>query len=273
MSKSLYLQNLKCYNVIMNEKVILILVDGMRPDAFTSCGNPYADKLLSESAYTLNAATVMPSVTLPVHFSLFHSVPPVRHGVTTNIYTPPVRPIDGLFEKLNAAGKKSAMFYSWGELRDVARPGSLSHSLFRNGYIYDDAGELLTDAAIKFINTDAPDFLFLYLGKTDGVGHDCGWMSEEQLSCVNNAISCIKRIIAAAEGYTVIVTADHGGHDRMHGTDMPEDMTIPVIVRGAGFKPGKFENKVTITDIAPTVAGLVGCDVAPEWEGSALFRK
>ena len=51
----------------MAEKVILILVDGMRPDGMMECGNPFAQKLVEESTYSLNAQTVMPSVTLPCH--------------------------------------------------------------------------------------------------------------------------------------------------------------------------------------------------------------
>ncbi len=43
----------------MSEKVILILVDGMRPDGMMQCGNPFAQKLIENSTYTLNATTVM----------------------------------------------------------------------------------------------------------------------------------------------------------------------------------------------------------------------
>ena len=68
----------------MSEKVILILVDGMRPDGMMGCGNPFAEKLIKESTYSLTAQTVMPSVTLPCHMSLFHSVDPTRHGIVTN---------------------------------------------------------------------------------------------------------------------------------------------------------------------------------------------
>ena len=79
-------------------KVMLILVDGMRPDAMVQF--PLAQKLMQSSASTLNAQTVFPSVTLPCHVSLFHSVDPTRHGTTTNTYMPQVRPIDGLCESL-----------------------------------------------------------------------------------------------------------------------------------------------------------------------------
>ena len=50
---------------------------------------------------------------------------PTRHGIGTNIYTPMVRPLNGLFEQIAAAGGVSAMYYGWEPLRDAARPGSL----------------------------------------------------------------------------------------------------------------------------------------------------
>lgn len=65
-------------------------------------------------------------------------------------------------------------------------------------------------------------------------------------------------------------TADHGGHDRTHGTDSPEDMTIPFIIKGKDFKAGEKLENVSIKDIAPTVAKLL--DIAPDqaWEGKSL---
>ena len=257
----------------MNEKVVLILVDGMRPDAFIGCGNAYANTLLSECSYTLNAKTVMPSVTLPVHFSIFHSVPPSRHGVTTNIYTPQIRPIEGLFEALSRAGKRSAMFYSWNELRDVSRPDALSHSLMRKYDSCADVDGTLTNDAVSYINEFDPDFVFLYLGETDHVGHDFGWMSANQLASVSHALDCIKKVIDATPGRTVIIAADHGGHERMHGCDIPEDMTVPLLLSGKHFAPGKKLDGVSVVDIAPTVAELIGVLPPREWEGRALTRK
>jgi predicted AlkP superfamily pyrophosphatase or phosphodiesterase len=93
-------------------KVVLFLVDGMRPDGLQQARTPVMDKLMGSGSFTLNAQTVMPSVTLPCHMSLFHSVLPERHGVTTNIYTPQVRPVPGLFEVIQQAGLKAAMFHS-----------------------------------------------------------------------------------------------------------------------------------------------------------------
>ena len=67
-----------------DKKVILISIDGMRADGLQQCGNPYLEELKKMASYTFCARTVFPSITLPCHMSLFHSVPPERHGTTNN---------------------------------------------------------------------------------------------------------------------------------------------------------------------------------------------
>ena len=87
----------------MQNKVILISIDGMRPDGLKSCGNSYVKELERLCAYTYSASSMTPSVTLPCHFSMTHSVTPQRHGILTNTYVPQVRPVLGIFEKIRAA--------------------------------------------------------------------------------------------------------------------------------------------------------------------------
>ncbi len=256
----------------MSEKVILILVDGMRPDGMMQCGNPFAQKLIENSTYTLNARTVMPSVTLPCHMSLFHSVDPDRHGILTNTYVPQVRPVKGMFDVFEEADKKCAFFYTWEELRDLSRPDHLHTALCINQHMQADTDIKITDAAIKYINEEAPDFLFLYLGETDEVGgHDCGWMSEQYMKSVSKALSCVEKLQGAiSEDYTIILCADHGGHDRSHGSDMAEDMTIPVVLCGKPFQKNKEITDISIKDIATTIASLLEVKPAKEWEGKVI---
>ena len=98
----------------MKNKVILISIDGMRPDGLKQCGNEYLYELEKMSAYTYTASSMIPSVTLPCHYSMAHSVTPQRHGIITNTYVPEVRPVKGLFERIKESGGKNAMFYGWG---------------------------------------------------------------------------------------------------------------------------------------------------------------
>jgi len=255
------------------KKVILISIDGMRPDGVMNCGNPYVQEMLKNGSHALDARTVVPSVTLPCHTSMFHSVTPERHGITTNTYMPQVRPINGLAEQIAMAGGKSAMFYGWEPLRDITRPGSLTWAEYINAYADDHTDGILTDKALACIEKYRPDFVFLYMVETDEKGgHDSGWMTETYLDYVSHAISNVKRVVeAAGDEYTVIVTADHGGHDRAHGSEMPEDMTIPMFFIGQEFEPGKALENVSILDLAPTIAKIMGVYPAREWEGKALI--
>lgn len=254
-------------------KILLILVDGMRPDAAVQVSK--AQDFMKEAASCLNAATVMPSVTLPCHVSLFHSVDPMRHGTTTNTYAPQVRPIRGLCEVLAANGKTSAFFYNWEELRDLTRPGSLTYSYYCKGGSVEgfaETDDTLTDAAITYLRDNNVDFTFLYQGYVDNAGHEYGWMGEQYMYSVEKSWNNIERIVKELEGeYTVIVTADHGGHDRTHGSDLAEDMTIPLMIRGKDFEGGSEIENANIMDIAPTVAKLLGVGADPEWEGKSLL--
>lgn len=258
----------------MSEQVLLILVDGMRPDSLDKCGHPFVEELKATGSYTLHGQTVMPSVTLPCHMSLFHSVPPERHGILSNVYTPQVRPVVGLCEQLRAGGKTNAMFFNWEQLRDVARPGSMAHSCYLSGkdYTYEATNEMLTERAIAYITEHRPDFTFLYLGAVDEVGHKHGWMSDEYIQSVYDSWVCIEKAIKSVpKHYTCMVTADHGGHDRSHGTTMPEDMTIPLFIKGARFAPGRIIENANIIDITPTIAELLQVQRNEDWEGKSLL--
>lgn len=253
-------------------KVLLILVDGMRPDALVNIRQ--VEELKKKAAWTMDAQTVYPSATLPCHMSLFLSVEPSRHGTTTNTFAPQVRPIDGLFEVLHSQGRMNAMFYSWEPLRDVSRPGKLFYSQFcRAGRLsHTDTLTLLCDGALQYIHEGNPDFTFLYLFSPDSLGHGEGWMSEGYMESVQDCWNHIEHVLDnLPEDYTVFITADHGGHDRNHGSDLPEDMTIPLFAIGPNFTPGKQLENASIMDIAPTVTALLGVEAPEEWEGKCLY--
>ena len=256
----------------MNKKLILISIDGMRPDGLKNCNSEVLERLKSMASYTFNAKTVYPSITLPCHMSLFYGVEPMRHGIISNVFVPQVHQINGLFEKINAFGGVSAVFYGWEQMRNVAPAGTCKYATYINAYNEDSVDTILTNSAINLIEQKNPDFVYLYQVDTDEKGgHDNGWMSEEYLRRVKIAIENAYRVTEKfKDEYTIIITADHGGHDRMHGTSMIEDMTIPMFFIGSDFEKNKELNNVSILDIAPTIAKVMGFEPEKEWEGKSL---
>ena len=258
----------------MKNKVLLISIDGMRSDGLKACGNPYVKELEKMCYHTYDARSMNPSVTFPCHFSMTHSVTPQRHGILTNTYVPQVRPVKGIFEKVSEAGGVCAMFYGWEPLRDICPPGALKFATYVNAYMQESGDTVLTDECEKLIKQHKPDFAFLYMVETDEKGgHDNVWMSDEYLRRISVAIDNVKRMIDAfGDEYSVIIMADHGGHDRAHGTEMPEDMIIPLFFYGKDFPQGKVIDKpVDLLNIAPTIAKLLGVTPEPEWEGTPVI--
>jgi len=257
----------------MDKKVILISIDGMRPDGLQKCGNPYVKELEKLCSYTYNGSSCVPSVTFPCHFAMTHSVTPQRHGILTNTYVPQVRPIKGVFEKIKDFGGINAMYYGWEPLRDIARPGALKYATYINAYTEESSDTALTDEAEKRIDACKPDFVFLYMVETDEKGgHDSGWMTDEYLRRISIAVDNVKRIIERfGNEYSVIVMADHGGHDRSHGTEMPEDMTVPFFFYGKDFEGGKVLENVSLLEIAPTIAKIMDIPAEPDWDGHSLI--
>ena len=252
--------------------VIFIMLDGVRPDAIETANCPTLHSFRERGASTMQARSVMPSITLPCHTSIFHSVPPTRHGITSNTFIPMARPMPGLVEVARAADKKVAFFYNWEQLRDLARPGNIHYSYFRDSSYFMDGDDETTVHAASFIQKEKPDLAFLYMGTVDSAGHQYGWMSDEylrQLEHIDGLLNGIFNSLPAE--YTTIVHSDHGGHERYHGTDMEEDMTIPWMAAGTGIKKGyTIQSQVSLLDTAPTIAKLMELKPHHEWEGNCV---
>jgi phosphopentomutase len=130
----------------------------------------------------------------------------------------------------------------------------------------------VTDVAIAHILTDKPDFAFVYLGTVDTAGHYYGWMSEGYLRQAERADRNLGRLLAALpDSSHVLVHADHGGHERNHGLDIPEDMTIPWLLLGPRVRRGyEIQHTVSLLETAPTLARLLNIPVPRDWEGHCV---
>jgi predicted AlkP superfamily pyrophosphatase or phosphodiesterase len=216
----------------------------------------------------------MPSITIPCHLSIFHSVPPTRHGITTNNWQPMARPLPGLIEQAQAANLKSAFFHNWEPLRNLNSPGSLNFSYFRDNVYTDlETGDyVIATEAGRYIESDQPDFIFVYFGTVDTVGHIAGWMSDIYLQQIERADEALGVLLnSLPDDHTILLQSDHGGHDRAHGTDLPEDMTIPWMAAGPGIKQGyTIQRSVSLLDTAPTLAKIIGAAPHRDWEGHVV---
>jgi predicted AlkP superfamily pyrophosphatase or phosphodiesterase len=259
-------------------QALLFVIDGLRPDALLLTDTPEIDRLIAQSASTMQAQAVMPSVTLPCHVSLFYATPPERHGVTSNTWQAPDPPIPGLIEIVHRAGLGTAALYTWEELRDLARPGSLDIAYYRRlGEPEEDRVLEIGSLAARYIAEHKPGLSFVYLEAPDQAGHRFGWMSDPYLQAVHKCDRAIGVVLEALQEVgdlqdtIIVVTSDHGGHDHRHGADIPEDLLIPWIISGLGVRIGHtIETPISIMDTAPTLLHLLGIPLPGEWTGQIV---
>jgi arylsulfatase A-like enzyme len=119
--------------------------------------------------------------------------------------------------------------------------------------------------------------MFVHFSDPDEYGHASGWMSHAYLRGVHASDQCLAAVLAAIDASglgddtLVIVTADHGGHDRLHaGARRAIDRTIPWIVRGPGVAGDTvLDADVSTMDTAATALAALGLPMPPTMAGMA----
>lgn len=259
------------------KKVVLLIIDGCRCDAVQQAATPNIDYLINHGAYTLDAKTVRPSVTLPVHFSIFTSTSPDRHGVTSNECRFAHTPANGIMKLAKDCGKTTAAFYNWSGLRPLFSPNYIDYALFLRNSRQVGGDKEIAKAAADHIAFHAPDLCVVYLGGLDEVGHHAGFMSATYLHCLETADLAVGMILEAVSGhgpdseYDLVLLSDHGGLGKTHDEDQPQNLTVPWMAAGPNIRQGlAIHSPVSILDTAPTVAHLLGITPPSTWQGRVI---
>ncbi|HEY5731876.1 MAG TPA: alkaline phosphatase family protein [Anaerolineales bacterium] len=255
-------------------RVLILTIDGLRPDAISLAPMPNLLDLMQNSAYTLTAQTIFPSSTLPSHASMLTGTCPSKHGVDWNDYIPEMGYALGtdLFDLAHAAGLQTVIHVGKQKLIQLTEPSSLDIFTYVNDRDLVVAQRLLDDFPQGF------GVLFVHFPLVDGMGHVFGWMSPQQLSVAFRADEALGNLLSELDARgirdetLIIITADHGGHDTTHGSSRSEDMTIPWIASGPGIQPKALTTQVHTMDTAATAAFALGLPLPPEWDGVPVYE-
>lgn len=255
-------------------RVIILSIDGLRPDAIPLAPMPTLMALMQNAAYSLSAQTIRLSATLPAHASMITGTCLNKHGVDWNDYLPEKGFALGtdIFDLAHAAGLQTAMFVGKEKLRQITEPNSTDIFQFIN-----DRDLIVTENLIANFPADFR-LLFIHFATTDDMGHVYGWLSGEQLSVIYRADQAIANILTELDAREIrnetlfIITADHGGLGNSHTSGFPEDMTIPWIAFGSGVKPKQLTSQVNTVDTAATAAYALGLSLPQEWDGVPVYE-
>ncbi|MAB74656.1 MAG: phosphoglycerate mutase (2,3-diphosphoglycerate-independent) [Flavobacteriales bacterium] len=131
----------------------------------------------------------------------------------------------------------------------------------------------LTEKAVEALTSWQPDFLCLNFANPDMVGHT--GVFEAVVKAVETTDRCLKKVMetAKAEGYAVVVIADHGNADLARNTDgtpHTAHTTNPVPIWVHGPEGIKVSDGI-LADVAPTVLQLMGLNQPAEMTGRSLI--
>jgi arylsulfatase A-like enzyme len=222
----------------------------------------------------------MPSTTLPSHTSMLSGEPPDEHGVFWNNVTSAkvdVVNFSTVFSVAREHGYHTAAFFSKAKFGPLQRPGTLDFTQAPGGWFGRWSAARTVGDVRNYLQTERPNVLFVHLPDPDVAGHASGWMSSAYGLAVQAADAALGQLLATADtaygkgNYSLLVTADHGGHAYGHGTSDPQDVTIPWIAWGRGVNAGALKSSSIMTfDTAPTVLWLLGIEEPDEWDGSPI---
>lgn len=234
----------------LSQQVILVIADGTTLEQ--SLRMPFFNELRARGSFG-SASSHAPTISRPNYVSIVTGVYPAASGVRTNDFEWPVK-LDSIMARVKAAGMRAAF------VSDNSRGFPTMFSATMEDMVYAPWPDGWIKAARLQLDRDYP-FLILLLGAIDNAGHAEGADSDEYRAAAARVDRELRDALARVDytRSTVIVVADHGHTDGGgHGGIEPEVVTVPLIVAGAGIRPGIEIRSARLIDIAPTITALLG---------------
>jgi hypothetical protein len=268
------------------EHVIIISIDGLRPDRALLANMPTMRAMLRDGTYTFWAKTTAVSITLPSHTSMLTGVVPWKHGIVWNedlpfshaVY-PKVPTVMGMATK---AGYVTAMIAGKSKFATLNPPGSITHTFIPPEVNSGVSGKVVAEEAVKILEAFKPALTMIHFPDVDSTGHKFGWGSREQFEAIENTDTYLAEVYAALDrtgmraSTVVILSADHGGAGLTHGAEDPRSRHIPWIIAGPGVR--KFIDltqdaalEVRTEDTCATACYLLGLAQQPYFDGKPVY--
>lgn len=266
--------------------VVLIGLDGLSSvslrDTVRAEAMPFLSSLMERGSWCLHKRSVLPSSSACNWASLYMGAGPEQHGYNNWGSRCPDFPSDTLTEhgffpdiyyqiKCARPEAKIAHFYEWDGMHYVV--DTLSVDIDRQiKPTEEDVRQV-----IQTITTEKPLFTSIIMDHPDHEGHGIGWKSAEYYSMIHLLDEGIQYLYEAldragmAKETLFIITADHGGIGRGHGGTTMDEMETPLVFVGPGIRKGyEIECTVSICDVLPTVALMLGAPRPHAWTGRPI---
>jgi arylsulfatase A-like enzyme len=253
--------------------VVVVSIDGLRPDVITPAMKSLHRLYLQGSSARV-ARTISKSATLPSHASMVSGVDADEHGLDFNAYRPERGNIGRptMFSVAHQAGLPTYMFVGKAKLKHLlGKPSDAQLKVVGGG-----CRRLIKEAQPQ-LQQMKRGVLFMHFADPDSAGHRTGWMTDPYVAAVHDADACLENVMETIEkgGHMertlLVVTSDHGGHGRSHGTRMEVDQRIPWYAWGANSRRGRTR-AVHTTDTAATTLSALGLKLPEHMHGQPVME-
>jgi predicted AlkP superfamily pyrophosphatase or phosphodiesterase len=209
------------------ETVVVISIDALHPLALTPKVSPNLWRIMQAGQYTLDGKSVTPPQTLINHSAMLTGVPPEKGGRTDNNWRlgQPKVALSTLFDDMKWRGYENAFFYSKPKL------GYLAGRSLKIQKLAPDSG---VDETRRFVGEGGRRFVMLHISGLEFAGIEHGWLSPEYLEELTDIDASLLPMLDDLKkhgSYLLIITSDHAGHEKHHGTNHPEDYRLPFIIQ------------------------------------------
>lgn len=272
------------------DHVFIVSFDQGAPENMARSEMPELKRLAREGARTWEAYTIVPSLTLPSHVSMLTGVGIQKHQILWNEFEPEkgLLNVPTIFQLAKEKGLTTALFAAKKKFLTLHQPNSLDRFVVPEN----PAAESVAQAFAADVGKLKPNLCFIHFADADTAGHNFGVDSPEKLAALAGCDKALKTIVEAIKAAglesssVLILTADHGGHDRTpeeneqrkargepyqpgtHGGPQRSDVVIPWIAWGQGVKKDYNITAPVVTyDTAATALWLLGVPVPEDFWG------
>ena len=270
-------------------RVLILGIDGCRPDALQQAKTPHLDGLVADGIWfegtdirEPEATDEADTVSGPGWSNLLTGVWPDKHGVVDNSFTDSrYERYPHVFARLKEARPVTvtASFSTWKPIAEkIVSAADVSRDFSDETKDYRRFDQRATLACIEYLGEADPDLLVLYQGQVDEAGHSFGFHPKVQkyIAAIETVDANIGRVLTAVrardsfahENWLTIVCTDHGGSGLNHGggRDIPDVRNTFLIVSGAATARGTWDESTYQVDVVATALTHLGVELRSEWE-------
>ncbi len=273
-----------------SKKVLLIGIDGCRPDVLKIAKTPNIDQLINKGIFfdnTLSSVNNQPTRSGPGWTSLLTGVWYDKHTVKDNLFknvdNSKIVTFDELLTK-SSLNIKTSVLTMWNPIITKI----FDKELFFTSHIEPYDGSIAIESKKHIINTES-DIIFVHIDNADLAGHLYGYSINGKryinaIEEVDTYVGELKKATELRKNYNdeewlIIISSDHGGRKKFllggtHGGQTEEERIIPIILYARNISKKSDVDQTYIVDIVPTILSFYDSKLVNKFnlDGKALIE-